>query len=214
MSRTARKQKQLMRTKKMSEKMILASNNKGKIKEIKEILKPWGYDVISMSEAGIDAEIEESGSSFKENAYIKAKYIYDKTGCCSIADDSGLEVAYLKGAPGVHSHRYAGENATDEDRCRKLLGELEGVPENERKARFCCVICYFDETGTVRYAKGECNGHIGFEPVGDNGFGYDPVFMVGDKSMAQLTAEEKNSISHRGNALKELVRIMEKVKAE
>ncbi|MGN0612383.1 MAG: XTP/dITP diphosphatase [Porcipelethomonas sp.] len=192
----------------MSSRIILASNNKGKVREITEILSPHGFEIVSMRDAGIDMEIEENGSTFRENAAIKARAIYNITGSAVIADDSGLEVEYLNGAPGVYSHRYAGENATDADRNEKLLKELSGVPEEKRSAAFVCEICYIDEEGTEHYIRGECRGRIGFEPLGENGFGYDPVFMYGDRSFAQISPDEKNKISHRGRALSQLREMM------
>lgn len=192
-------------------KIILASNNKNKILEFKQILSPLGYDVISQSEAGVNIEVEENGTTFEENSMIKAKAVYDIAKIAVIADDSGLEVDYLDKAPGVYSHRYAGENATDKDRCRKILSELDGVSDNKRIARFVCVISYIDNNGNSSVLRGECEGVIGREMKGDNGFGYDPIFMIGDKSFAEISAEEKNSISHRANALKKLT---EKLKGE
>lgn len=175
----------------MNKKIILASNNKGKIKELSDILAPIGYEVISQREAGIDIEVEETGSSFSENAGLKAKAVYERCKAPVIADDSGLEVDFLNGAPGVYSHRYAGENASDSDRCAKLLNELEGISEKDRGAQFVCVICYIDESGAEHYIRGECRGKIGYIPLGENGFGYDPVFIYGDKSFAQISADEK-----------------------
>lgn len=191
-----------------SKKIILASNNKGKIKEIQEILSPLGYEIISMKDFGIDIEIEENGKTFKENAGIKARAIYEMGHTAVIADDSGLEVDFLNGAPGVYSHRYAGENASDSDRNNKLLSELSGVPEEKRGAAFVCEICYIDETGREQYVRGECRGKIGYEPIGENGFGYDPLFMYGEKSFAEISAEEKNKISHRADALRKLCSIL------
>ena len=192
-------------------KIILASNNKNKILEFKQILSPLGYDVISQSEAGVNIEVEENGTTFEENSMIKAKAVYDIAKMAVTADDSGLEVDYLDKAPGVYSHRYAGENATDKDRCRKILSELEGVSDDNRTARFVCVISYIDNNGNASVLKGECEGIIGREMKGDNGFGYDPIFMIGDRSFAEISADEKNSISHRANALKKLT---EKLKGE
>ncbi len=192
-------------------KIILASNNKNKILEFKQILSPLGYDVISQSEAGVNIEVEENGTTFEENSMIKAKAVYDIAKMAVIADDSGLEVDYLDKAPGVYSHRYAGENATDKDRCRKILSELEGVSDDNRTARFVCVISYIDKNGNASVLRGECEGIIGREMKGDNGFGYDPIFMIGDRSFAEISADEKNSISHRANALKKLT---EKLKGE
>jgi len=192
-----------------SKRIILASNNKGKVKEICEILSPLGYEVVSQREAGINIEPEENGTTFKENAAIKARAIYEISHTAVIADDSGLEVEYLNGAPGVYSHRYAGENATDADRCNKLLSELSDAPKEQRNAAFVCVICYIDENGKEQYVRGECKGKIGYEPKGENGFGYDPVFMYGDMSFAEIAPEEKNKISHRADALKKLCRVLE-----
>ena len=164
--------------------------------------------MVSQSEAGINIEVEETGRTFQENAQLKAKAIFDQTHTAVIADDSGLEVEYLNGAPGVYSHRYAGENATDADRYNKLLNELKDVPDEKRGAAFVCVICYIDENGNEQFARGECRGKIGYEPKGENGFGYDPVFMCGDKSFAEISADEKNKISHRAKALEKLCSIL------
>lgn len=183
-------------------KIILASNNKHKLEEIRKITAPLGYEVISQSEAGCNFDVEETGTTFEENAVLKAKAVYEKMKMPVISDDSGLEVDYLNGAPGVYSHRYAGENATDADRCSKLLSELSGVEKEKRTARFVCVICFIDENGTETVIRGTCEGYIGTEPHGENGFGYDPVFMYGDRSFAEISAEEKNSVSHRADALR------------
>lgn len=192
-------------------KIILASNNKNKIVELKQILFPLGYEIISQSEAGVNIEVEESGTTFEENSMTKAKAIYEISKMPVIADDSGLEVDYLGKAPGVYSHRYAGENATDKDRCKKILNELDGVSDEKRTARFVCVISYIDSNGNASVMRGECEGFIGKEMKGDNGFGYDPIFMIGDRSFAEISSEEKNTISHRANALKKLT---EKLKGE
>lgn len=184
-------------------KLILASNNKNKLREIKAIAEPMGFDVYSLKDADINADPEENGKSFEENAYIKAKCIYDLSGggYAVIADDSGLEVDYLDKAPGIYSARYCGENATDKERCDKILSELEGVPRSERTARFVCTLCFIDTEGNAVTVRGECEGYIGFEAVGENGFGYDPIFMYGDKSFAEISADMKNKVSHRANAL-------------
>lgn len=183
-------------------KVILASNNKHKLEEIKKILTPLGYDVVSQAEAGVDIDVEETGTTFEENAALKAQAVYDLTKTAVISDDSGLEVDYLNGAPGVYSHRYAGENATDADRCAKLLSELNGVETAKRTARFVCVLCFIDDKGEKLVIHGTVEGIIGTEPKGENGFGYDPVFMYGDRSFAELSSEEKNTVSHRADALK------------
>lgn len=200
----------LVRKKMMNNKIVLASNNNHKLREISEMLKPLGYTVISQSQAGISLDVEETGTTFEENSLLKARAIYGVCKIAVIADDSGLEVSYLNNAPGVYSSRYAGEGATDEERCAKLLRELEGVPKKNRTARFVSVICYIDENGKENIVRGECEGYIGIELHGKNGFGYDPIFMYGDKTFAEISAEEKNSISHRANALKKFVELLEK----
>lgn len=189
-------------------KVILASNNKHKLEEIKKILTPLGYDVLSQAEAGCDIDVDETGTTFEENAALKAQAVYDRMKTAVIADDSGLEVDYLNGAPGVYSHRYAGENATDADRCAKLLSELSGVETEKRTARFVCVICFIDENGNKKVIRGTCEGIIGTEPRGENGFGYDPVFMYGDRSFAEVSSEEKNTVSHRADALRKFSEIL------
>ncbi len=187
-------------------KLILATNNQNKLREFREVLEPLGYEVLSQSEAGVSADPEENGKTFRENAYIKAKAVYDLCGEPVIADDSGLEVDALNGEPGVYSARYAEPG----HRIEKLLKNLEGVPDEKRTARFRCCICYLDKEGDAFLAEGTCEGKIGYEKRGSNGFGYDPVFMVGDKSMAEMTADEKNAISHRGNAIRALAELLAK----
>lgn len=189
-------------------KIILASNNKNKLREISQMLLPLGYEVVSQRDAGADFEVEETGTNFEENAALKARAVYDRCKTAVIADDSGLEVDYLNGAPGVHSHRYAGENASDADRYNKLLSELENVPDEKRGAQFVCAICYIDENGSKQFVRGVCRGSIGYAPIGENGFGYDPVFMFGERSFAQLSPEEKNKVSHRAKALEALCKIL------
>lgn len=192
----------------MSNKIVLASNNNHKLREISEILEPLGFTVISQLQAGISLEVDEIGTTFEENAALKARAIYQIYKTAVIADDSGLEVDYLNKAPGVYSSRYAGENATDKEKCEKLLRELEGIPMEKRTARFVSVICYIDKDGKEHIVRGECEGYIGFEPRGENGFGYDPIFMYGDKSFAEISAEEKNSVSHRANAMRKFVKLI------
>ena len=162
--------------------------------------------MVSQREAGISIEVEENGETFAENAALKARAVYEALHCPVIADDSGLLVDALEGAPGVHSHRFAGEGATDADRNAKLLELLDGVPAEKRTARFECVLCYVDAAGETHFFSGTCEGRIGTAPAGENGFGYDPLFCVGDRTMAQMTEEEKNQVSHRANALAELAR--------
>lgn len=178
-------------------RLILASNNENKLREMREILSPLGFEVISQSEAGINIEVDETGSTFEENASLKAAAIYERTHTAVIADDSGLSVDILDGEPGVYSARYAEPG----QRCAKLLSKLSGVPDEKRTARFVCVICYIAENGEKKLFRGECEGKIGYEKRGTNGFGYDPVFMYGDRSFAELSPEEKNAVSHRSRAL-------------
>ena len=188
-------------------KLIIASNNQGKIREMKEILSPLGYEPVSMKEAGIEIDIVEDGETFSENARIKAQAIYEIAKMPVLADDSGLAVDFLDGAPGVYSARYAGENATDKDRMNKLLEELEGIDKSLRGAKFVCSLYFIKDEETEICVSGECHGFIGEEPIGDNGFGYDPIFMIDDDiSMACIPAEEKNKISHRAKALENLVK--------
>lgn len=189
-------------------KLIIASNNKGKIKEFKEILTPMGYDVVSQGEAGIKIEVEETGSTFSENAYLKAKAIYDLTdNCCVLADDSGLAVDCLNGEPGVYSARYGGLE-TEIQRSELVLNKMKDIPDENRTARFICAICFIKSNGEIITVEGKCEGRIGREPLGENGFGYDPIFMYGEKSFAQLSAEEKNEVSHRADAIKKLVNVL------
>lgn len=188
--------------------LILASNNKNKLREISQMLAPLGVQVISQSEAGITLEVEETGTTFAENAALKARAISARTGKPVLADDSGLAVDALQGAPGVYSHRYAGENATDADRCAKLLRELADVPEAERTARFFCAMCYVAD-GEEHSFLGKVEGTIGYACEGDNGFGYDPVFRYQGRSFATLSAEEKNAVSHRADALRQVYAFME-----
>lgn len=190
--------------------IVFASNNKNKIREFAEKLNEFGIHVISQSEAGCHIEVEETGTTFLENAALKASKIHEMTGKAVVADDSGLEVDYLDGDPGVYSHRFAGENASDEDRIQAILLALKDVPEEKRTARFQCCICFINENGEKTFFTGIAEGHIGFEPVGNNGFGFDPIFVYEGKTFAELSGEEKNQISHRGKAIKKFVEYMKK----
>lgn len=189
--------------------IIAATQNKHKISEIQAIVAEFGMNVISRHDAGVpDFEIEENGTTFEENSYIKAKAILDYTGKPVIADDSGLEVDFLNGAPGVYSARYAGVDGDEADSANnsKLLDELRDIPNEKRTARFVSVITLLFPDGRELSARGECEGHIANELMGDNGFGYDPLFVPEgyNLSYAQIGADEKNRISHRANALKML----------
>ncbi|MBQ7070033.1 MAG: RdgB/HAM1 family non-canonical purine NTP pyrophosphatase [Ruminococcus sp.] len=184
-------------------KLIIASNNKGKIREYKQILEPLGYEVVSQKEAGADIEVEETGTTFAENSQLKAQAIYDMFGCAVLADDSGLEIDALDGEPGVYSARYGGLDK-DTERTALVLEKMKDVPEDKRGAHFSCSICFIDETGEKIMAEGKVFGAIAYEPKGENGFGYDPIFIYEGKTFAEHTAELKNSVSHRANALKDL----------
>lgn len=186
-------------------KFLIATNNIKKLEELKRILSPLGIDAVTAKEAGVDlGDVEENGTTFAENAYIKAVAGCKRSGMPTIADDSGLCVDYLSGAPGINSARYAGENATDSDKNVKLLNELSGVSVEKRTAHFACaIVCVFPDGSQIN-AEGKCNGIIANEPDGDGGFGYDPVFLYNGVSFGKLSADEKDKISHRGNALRQL----------
>lgn len=184
---------------------IIASNNAHKVAELERILNPLGISALTAKQAGINlGDVEETGTTFAENARLKSQAAYELSKMPAVADDSGLMVDALNGAPGVYSARYAGEGASDSDKINKLLSELQGVPEEDRTAAFVCSICCILEDGSMIEVSGKCSGTIAFEPKGDGGFGYDPVFITGGKSFAQLSSEEKDKISHRGNALRAL----------
>ncbi len=185
-------------------KIIFATGNEGKLKEIKVILDMEGVEILSMQEAGIHADIEENGTTFQENAIIKAKTIGELTGEIVLADDSGLEIDYLNKEPGVYSARYAGEDTPYSIKNQMLLDRLEGVEMEQRTARFVCVIAAALPDGRVITTRGTIEGYIGHAPAGENGFGYDPIFYVPEYrcSTAQLTMEQKNRLSHRGKALR------------
>ena len=185
-------------------KFLIATNNNKKLDELKRILNPLNINVITLREAEIDiSDVEENGNTFYENAFIKAKAGCEHSGIPTIADDSGLCVDALNGAPGIYSARYAGENATDSDKNSKLLQELSNVPAEQRTAHFTCsIVCVFPD-GKEVCAEGFCNGTISQQPDGEGGFGYDPIFMYNGVSFGKLSADEKDKVSHRGNALRE-----------
>ena len=184
--------------------LIIASNNKGKIREYKDIFEPFGFQVFSQSEKNIDLEVEETGTTFEENAELKAQAVYDRTHCYVLSDDSGLEVEALNNEPGIFSARYKGLE-TEHERRMAILQELEG--SDNRNAHFVCCICLIEDNGTKHLFKGIWNGTISFAEEGENGFGYDPIIYYPPfgKTMADMDKDEKNSISHRGKA----VRLME-----
>lgn len=191
------------------QRIVIASDNQGKIREFRELLIPYGFEAISMREAGFTGEIIEDGDTFEENAHIKARAVFEATHLPTIADDSGLEIDFLDGAPGVYSARYAGEDATDKERCEKVLEEMHGVARPLRDARFVCSIYFIYAEDDEYSVNGTVEGYIGDEMVGTNGFGYDPIFMLDeDESMATVDAEEKNRISHRAKAFERLAEIL------
>ncbi len=189
------------------EKIIAATKNKNKIREFKEILPT--FDIITQEEAGIDLDVEETGTTFRENALLKAEAIFDKTGIPALADDSGLVVFALGGEPGVYSARYGGEGLDDKGRLNLVLEKMKDVDDERRGAKFVCNIAFVTKEKTYE-AQGECEGVIIREPKGENGFGYDPIFYVPEKgkTTAQMSADEKNEISHRGRALRNLSEII------
>lgn len=183
-------------------KLVLASKNKGKLKEMQAILEELGAEVILQSELGIDVDVDETGTTFAENAFLKAEAVCKASGMAAIADDSGLCVDALQGAPGVYTARYGGEGLDDAGRYRLLLNNMKGL--GPRTCHFATAIACVFPDGTVLRAEGECHGTVAYAPMGTDGFGYDPIFFVPNlkKTFAQLTAEEKNAISHRGKALR------------
>ena len=183
-------------------KIIAATNNKGKVKEIKSIFGALGFEVSSLHDEGFDIEVEETGDTFEKNALIKARAVAMLTDDIVMADDSGLCIDALDGRPGVYSARYAGENAADADKINKVLEEMSD--KSDRRANFMTAVAVVLPDGTELVTMGEVKGQILTEPVGENGFGYDPIFLSDElkKSFAQATDEEKNSVSHRGRALK------------
>lgn len=195
-------------------RLILATSNKGKLKEVKEILPE--YDIVTMGEMGINEDIEENGTTFEENAYIKAKFIADRLNAVTIADDSGLEVDYLDGAPGIYSARFAGEGATDKDRNEKLLSLLKDVPFEKRTARYVCAIAIVFPDGEKHIFKQTCEGYILDEEVGNGGFGYDPLFYFPEfkTTLANVPLDVKNTVSHRSKALEELKKFLAERKSK
>lgn len=187
-------------------KIIFASNNQGKIKEVKQICSDMNVEIISMKEAGIDLEVEEDGKTFEENALIKAEAIMKLTGEITIADDSGLEVDYLGGEPGVYSARYMGHDTSYDIKNKAIIDRLEGVEDKDRTARFVCAMAAVFPDGRHFTTRGTMEGIIGYEIKGSNGFGYDSIVYLPQyqKTSAELSPEEKNKISHRGEALEKL----------
>lgn len=194
----------------MKKKLIFATGNEGKMREIRHILGDMDYEILSMKEAGVDVDIVEDGETFEENAIIKARTVMEATGCLTLADDSGLEIDFLNKEPGVLSARYMGENTSYRIKNQILLDRLHGVPAAVRSARFVCAIAAVFPDGRIETRQATIEGRIADEPAGENGFGYDPIFYVPElgKTTAQLSEEEKNAISHRGKALRMIKEIL------
>ncbi|MFJ7971152.1 XTP/dITP diphosphatase [Psychrobacillus sp. NPDC096389] len=184
-------------------KIIIATKNKGKAKDFEALFGPLGYEVLTLHDVAEDMDVEETGTTFEENALLKATALANHLQTMVIADDSGLEIDALDGRPGIYSARYAGEEKSDEANIDKVLEELKDIKESERTARFVCAIAVASPNSEPFTVRGTCEGTIAKERKGTNGFGYDPIFFVPaeNKMMAELTAEEKGAISHRGNAL-------------
>lgn len=187
-------------------KFIIATNNKKKLVEMERILKPLGIEAVSAKDAGVVLEeVDETGTTFAENAFLKANAAFQKTGMPAVADDSGICVDALDGRPGIFSARYCPELCvTDEDRTQRILDEMKDVPQDRRGAHYTCAICCILPDGSKVEIEEICEGTIGYSFIGNGGFGYDPIFMQGDKTFAQLSAEEKDKVSHRGKALRKL----------
>lgn len=185
-------------------KIIFATGNQDKMREIREILSDLDAEILSLKDAGIQADIVEDGTTFEENAEIKARAISEMTGEIVLADDSGLEIDYLNKEPGIYSARYMGEDTSYRIKNKNLIDRLEGVPDEQRTARFVCAIAAAFPDGTMKTVRGVMEGRIGYEERGENGFGYDPIFFLPEYGMssAEISREEKNRISHRGKALR------------
>ena len=197
------------------EKLIFATGNAGKMKEIREILGRPGLTILSQKEAGITSDAEENGTTFEANALIKARAVAAQTDALVLADDSGLEIDYLNGEPGVYSARYMGEDTSYEIKNQRILDLLAGVPAKKRTARFVCVIAAVLPDGREFTTKGTMEGIIGYKSRGEGGFGYDPIFYVQEFgcSTAELTMEQKNKVSHRGKALRAMKEALKEVNA-
>lgn len=187
----------------MTTRLVAATNNKKKLIELRRILVPMGFEVLSLADMGLDIEVDENAETFAGNARLKAQAVFERCGLMTVSDDSGLCVDALDGAPGVYSARYGGLK-TDEQRNEKLLDAMKNVPAEKRGARFVSAVCCIVDADTMLECEGECRGSIGFAPEGSGGFGYDPLFVVNGRSYSQLTDEEKDRISHRGAALERL----------
>ena len=190
----------------MENKRIFATGNEGKMREVREILSDLGMEILSMKEAGVSMDIVEDGITFEENARIKARAVQKATGALVLADDSGLAVDYLNGEPGVYSARYMGEDTSYVIKNKSIIDRLKGIQGSARSARFCCAIAAVFPDGSEAVTEGIIEGVIAESPSGEGGFGYDPIFYLPERGMttAELSAEEKNAVSHRGNALRKM----------
>ncbi len=197
-------------------RLLLASNNPGKVAEFRQLLAGCGWEIVTPTELGLDVQVEETGQRYAENATIKAVTYSQASGLVTLADDSGLEVDALGGRPGPLSARYAGSDRTDAERVQALLQELAGVSDEQRTARFRCVIAIVDPAGRVELVEGTVEGRIALEPRGENGFGYDPVFVLPERGMtaAELPPDEKNAVSHRGVAARKARAVLERMLRE
>ena len=195
------------------ERLVFATGNEGKMKEIRMILGDMDYEILSMKEAGISADIVEDGKTFEENAEIKAKAISKLANCLVLADDSGLEVDYMDKQPGIYSARWLGEDTSYDVKNQKIIENLQGVPDEKRTARFVCAVAAAFPDGRVITKRGTVEGIIGYEQRGENGFGYDPIFFLPEygKTTAELDPMEKNKISHRGRALEQIKEELKKL---
>ncbi|MFQ5859973.1 MAG: RdgB/HAM1 family non-canonical purine NTP pyrophosphatase [Dehalococcoidia bacterium] len=205
-----------MGSKALKPKLLLATRNPGKARELRQLLSGVPFHLVSLEETGVQEEVEETGDSFEENATLKGRFYARLSGLLTLAEDSGLEVDALAGGPGVHSARYGGPGLSDGDRVRLLLQKLEGVSEERRGACFRCAIAIAWPSGEVRLAEGELRGRIAFEAQGGGGFGYDPVFYLPElgRTNAQLSLEEKNRLSHRGQAARKAAALLRNLRAE
>lgn len=197
------------------QKLLLATKNPAKVREYFRLLEGIPYEIVTLADVSIDQVVDETEATLKENAALKAKAYASLSNLLTLADDSGLEVDALGGEPGALSARFAGEGASDKMRIDYLLAKLSGIPREQRTARFQCMIAIASLDGEVALCQGECQGIIAFEPKGDNGFGYDPIFYLPElgKTMAELSMDEKNEVSHRGQAVRKARRILEQRKA-
>lgn len=196
----------------MEKRIVFATGNQNKMREIKMILADLGMEILSMKEAGIDVDVEENGTTFEENALIKAREIAKLLpGDIVLADDSGLEIDYLNKEPGIYSARYAGRDTSYDVKNQMLIDRLDGVPDEKRTARFVCAVAAVFPDGTEEVVRGTMEGRIGYEIAGANGFGYDPIFYLPEFGMtsAEISPEQKNEVSHRGKALRAMRSVME-----